>query len=124
MSGGGPGRRAIVRWAVRLFRRDWRQQILVLVLMTIAIGSAIAMSTIAVNAASSSAGRFGSGGTLVHIDGADATAAQGALEAAKERFGVIDPVAHTTSAVPGSLQRVDVRDQNPTGPYSAPMLRL
>jgi hypothetical protein len=26
--GGAPARRAVVRWGVRLFRREWRQQLL------------------------------------------------------------------------------------------------
>ena len=29
-SGGMPARRAVIRWAWRLFRREWRQQLLVL----------------------------------------------------------------------------------------------
>ena len=28
--GGVPARRAVIRWAWRLFRREWRQQLLVL----------------------------------------------------------------------------------------------
>ena len=32
-NGGAPARRAVIRWAWRLFRREWRQQLLVLALM-------------------------------------------------------------------------------------------
>ena len=39
-SGGAPARRAILRWGWRLFRREWRQQILVLTLLTVAVATA------------------------------------------------------------------------------------
>ena len=41
MSGCGAGRAPSVRWAWRLFRREWRQQILVLTLLTVAVAAAI-----------------------------------------------------------------------------------
>ena len=37
--GGTVARRAVVRWAVRLFRREWRQQLLVLGLLTVAVAA-------------------------------------------------------------------------------------
>ena len=37
LSGGAPARRAVVRWSWRLFRREWRQQILVLALLSVAL---------------------------------------------------------------------------------------
>src|SRR5207249_567581 len=36
-NGGAPARRAVIRWAWRLFRREWRQQVLVLSLLTVAV---------------------------------------------------------------------------------------
>jgi hypothetical protein len=35
-NGGIPARRAVFRWGWRLFRREWRQQLLVLGLLTVA----------------------------------------------------------------------------------------
>ena len=52
-SAGGAGkrrraaRRAIVRWAWRMFRREWRQQIVVLALLAVAVAAAISSVTIA-----------------------------------------------------------------------------
>ena len=48
--GGAPARRAVVRWAWRLFRREWRQQLLIFALIATAVaativGSAVATST-------------------------------------------------------------------------------
>ena len=37
--GGVPARRAVIRWAWRLFRREWRQQLLVLALIIVAVGA-------------------------------------------------------------------------------------
>src|SRR5947209_20233545 len=37
--GGAPARRAIRRWAWRLLRREWRQQVLILALLTLAVGT-------------------------------------------------------------------------------------
>src|SRR5438552_1438435 len=54
LNGGTPARRAVVRWGVRLFRREWRQQLLILALLTVAVaatttGVAAATNTVAAN---------------------------------------------------------------------------
>jgi len=43
-NGGIPARRAVVRWATRLFRRDWRQHLLILSLLTVAVAAAVGFS--------------------------------------------------------------------------------
>ena len=48
-NGGVAARRAIVRWAWRMFRREWRQQILVIALLSVAVAAAICSVTIAHN---------------------------------------------------------------------------
>ena len=40
-NGGIPARRAVFRWGWRLFRREWRQQLLVLGLLTVAVAATI-----------------------------------------------------------------------------------
>ena len=47
--GGAPARRAVVRWAWRLFRREWRQQLLILALITVAVAATIVGSAVATN---------------------------------------------------------------------------
>ena len=47
--GGLPARRAVTRWAWRLFRREWRQQFLILALITVAVAATILGSSVAVN---------------------------------------------------------------------------
>src|SRR5580693_9460588 len=47
--GGAPARRAVVRWAWRLFRREWRQQLLILGLVVVATAATILGSAVATN---------------------------------------------------------------------------
>ena len=54
----------------------------------------------------------------------DAATAQSGIAAARARYGTVDVVAHATVAVPGSTQRLDVRDEDPNGAYTPPMLAL
>jgi hypothetical protein len=46
-NGGAPARRAVVRWAWRLFRREWRQQLLILALVIVATAATILGSAVA-----------------------------------------------------------------------------
>ena len=70
-NGGVAARRAVVRWALRMFRREWRQQILVIALLTVAVAAAIASVTIAYNSGSADDAEFGSANHLLRLDGAD-----------------------------------------------------
>ncbi len=124
MSGRRAGRRAVLRWSVRLFRREWRQQVLVLALLTVAVSAAVAGSAVAINAASDSSGEYGDARALIRLDGGDGATAQAGITAARQRFGTVDVIAHTTVAVPGSIRPLDVRDQDPNGTYDQPMLTL
>src|SRR3984957_3991288 len=48
-SGGIPARRAMIRWAWRLFRREWRQQLLILPLIVVAVAAVVVGAAVAVN---------------------------------------------------------------------------
>ena len=121
--GGVPARRAVVRWAWRLFRREWRQQLLVLALLTVAVAAAVASASVAYNLASSSDGRFGAADHLLTYGGADPRT-QARVAAAGEWFGTIDVISRREVPVPGSVESVEFRAQDPQGAYSAPMLAL
>jgi len=45
-NGGVAARRAVLRWAGRMFRREWRHQLLVLTLLTVAVAAAGPVKTI------------------------------------------------------------------------------
>jgi putative ABC transport system permease protein len=122
--GGVAARRAVLRWAGRLFRREWRQQILVLSLLTIAVAAAIASVTIVHNTAPADNSQFGSANTLLTFDGSDPRKLQAGLAAARRSFGTIDVIAHRSVAVPGSIETVDYRAQDPGGVYGGELLAL
>jgi putative ABC transport system permease protein len=48
-NGGVPARRAVLRWAWRLLRREWRQQLLILALITVAVAATFVGSAVATN---------------------------------------------------------------------------
>jgi putative ABC transport system permease protein len=120
----GTGRRAVIRWALRLFRREWRQQLLVLTLLTVAVAASVTLATSAVNTASDRNGRFGDATGIVHLEVTDSATVASQIAAIRARFGTVDVIAHTSVDVPGSVDKLDVRDQDPNGPYSAPMLAV
>jgi len=123
-NGGVAARRAVVRWAWRLFRREWRQQILVVTLLTVAVAAAIASVTIAYNSGPANDAEFGSASQILELDGADPRKLEAALAAAEERFGTIDVIARRSLPVPGSVETVEFRAQDPRGAYGSAMLAL
>ena len=123
-SGGIAARRPLVRWAWRLFRREWRQQILVLALLAVAVAAAIASVTIAYNSGPTDDAEFGSASHLLRFDGADPRRLEAGLAAAEERFGTIDVIGHRSLVVPGGVDKVEFRAQDPRGPYGGARLAL
>jgi putative ABC transport system permease protein len=123
-SGGGvPARRAMVRWAWRLFRREWRQQILILAMVTVAVGAVVVGATVAVGSQSPATSGFGTAGYMATFHGQDAaTASQ--IASLEHRFGPVDVIENQTRSVPGSIDTYDLRAQDPSGPYGGPMLSL
>jgi putative ABC transport system permease protein len=117
-------RRPLIRWAWRLFRREWRQQVLVTALLTVAVAAAIASVTIAYNSGSADDAEFGSAGHLLRLDGADPDRLEASLSAARERLGTIDVIGHRSLPVPGSADPVEFRSQDPRGAYGDARLAL
>ena len=60
--GGVPARRAVVRWAWRLFRREWRQQFPILALIVVAVVATIVGSAVATNTPQPANFGFGTAG--------------------------------------------------------------
>jgi putative ABC transport system permease protein len=123
-NGGVAARRAVVRWALRMFRREWRQQILVLALLTVASAAAVASVTIAYNSGSTDDAEFGSAESLLRFDGADPGKLEAGLAATRDRFGTIEVIGHRSLRVPGSVDPVEFRSQDPHGPYGDARLAL
>jgi putative ABC transport system permease protein len=121
--GGMPARRAVTRWAWRLFRREWRQQAIVLNLLLVAVAATTVGLGIGANAPSE-ASVFGTADHLVTLV---STGAQLDADLAKLRssFGTVDVIEHEKKIpMPGSANGIDLRAQDPDGPYGRTMLRL
>jgi putative ABC transport system permease protein len=123
-SGGVPARRAVARWAWRLLRREWRQQILVLALLTVTVAAADFSVSAAYNVASLPGPQFGSANHLLQLSGTNRKALAADIAAARKAFGTIQVIGRRFVPIPGSAQTVEFRAQNPHGPYSGPMLAL
>jgi putative ABC transport system permease protein len=99
--GGVPARRAVVRWGWRLFKREWRQQVLVLALLTVAVMATTAGVAVVTNSTPP-------GQTTFVLSGSDQGLAAD-VAALQATFGATDVFAHQKVAVPGSVATVEVR---------------
>ena len=123
VSGGSPARRAVVRWAWRMFRREWRQQLIVLGLLIVAVAAATVAIAVATGAPTSTSAEFGTANHLLTIAGSPSQVDAGIRAAARD-LGSIEVIEHQKVTIPGSVNTTDLRSQAPDGTYSRPMLRL
>jgi putative ABC transport system permease protein len=126
-NGGVAARRAVIRWAWRLLRREWRQQLLVLALIMVAVAATVLGAAVAVNTPPPANAGFG---TAMDRATFAAPAPQLAKQLAthlatlRERFGRVEVIENQAIAVPGSINSYDLRAQDPRGPFGQPMLAL
>ena len=121
--GGVPARRAVVRWAWRLFRREWRQQFLILALITVAVLATIVGSAVATNTPPLNNSGFGTAQDSVFFSSYDAHAAS-VIARLEHRFGRVELIENETLSIPGSINTYQLRAQDLHGPFSGPMLSL
>jgi putative ABC transport system permease protein len=112
--------RVVTRWARRLLRREWRQQILVLALLAMTVGAAAFGVSAAYNVASLPGPQFGSAEYLLQVTGPG----HQTITAARKAFGTVEVIGRQFVSIPGSAQTVEYRALSPDGPYSGPMLAL
>src|SRR5271170_4998825 len=108
--GGVPARRAVVRWAWRLFRREWRQQFLILALITMAVAATIVGSTVATNNPPPKNAGFGTGRYSASFGVYDTQTAS--VIARLEHVGPVDVIQNETLSIPGSINTYQVRAQD------------
>ena len=123
-AGGVAARRALIRWAARMLRREWRQQILVVTLLTIAVAVAVGSITVVYNAGPSDDAELGSASQLLRFDGADPRVLEAGVASAQRSFGTTDVIGHRSIPVPGAVENVDFRAQDPRGAYGGALLAL
>ncbi len=122
--GGAPARRAIRRWAWRLLRREWRQQVLVIALLTVAVAATTVGLGLVVNVQGTDQGVFGTADARMDIGSPGPKGVAADAAAARQHFGTVESIVHESVPVPGSITPVDVRAQDPHGVFGTPMLRL
>jgi putative ABC transport system permease protein len=122
-NGGMAARRAVVRWAWRLFKREWRQQLLVLALILVAVAATVVGATVATDSPAPAASGFGSAQFLATLSGSDPHLA-GEIATFEHKFGPADVIENETLSISGTLETYQLRAQNPRGPYGQSMLAL
>ncbi|MGH9101665.1 MAG: FtsX-like permease family protein, partial [Acidimicrobiales bacterium] len=136
--GGAPARRAVVRWAWRLFRREWRQQLLILALVVVAVAATVVGAAVSTNAPQPAGFGFGTAQDRAVFQGtvSQGTVAQGAvaqgtdkslqgeIASLRHRFGRTEVIESQTLRIPGSVDTYQLRAQSARGPFGQPMLAL
>jgi putative ABC transport system permease protein len=122
-NGGVPARRAVIRWAWRLLRREWRQQLLILALITVAVAATFVGSAVATTTPPPAGAGFGTATDLATFPGLSPHAAA-AIAALRHRFGRVDVIENQTLSVPGSVATYSLRAQDTGGAFGRPMLSL
>ena len=122
-NGGVPARRAVIRWAWRMFRREWRQQLLVLGLIVVSVAAIVVGSAVAHDTPPAANAGFGTATHMATFQAPDPHLAS-QIAALQHRVGKVDVIENQTVAIPGSISTYDLRAQNPHGPYGQPLLSL
>jgi putative ABC transport system permease protein len=124
----GPGqagaRRAVMRWGWRLFRREWRQQVLVLGLLTVAVAATIWGASVVTNTQlpNPNYATLGTAAAQVTLPGTDPHLAAD-IATIQDHWGPADLI-ETQDITTGTTQPVQLRAESPHGHYTAPLLSL
>jgi putative ABC transport system permease protein len=121
-NGGVPARRAVIRWSWRMFRREWRQQMLVLALIVVALAATVVGAAVATKTPPPAGAGFGPGQDMAPLPGGPHLAGQRAL--LQQDVGRVDIIENQTVAIPGSINTYDLRAQDPHGAFGQQMLSL
>ena len=123
-AGGIVARRAVVRWAVRLFRREWRQQLLVLGMLTVAVAATIWGASVVTNVQLPDPNyvTFGTAAAQVTLPGNDPQLAAD-IAAVAGRWDPADVIENQDIAN-GTTQPVQLRAEGPHGHYNSPLISL
>ena len=106
-----------------MFRREWRQQLLVLALIVVAVAATVVGAAVATDTPPAANAGFGTATDMATFQAPDPHLAS-QIAALQHRFGRVDVIENQTVAIPGSINTYDLRAQNPHGPFGQPMLSL
>ncbi|MFI5035352.1 MAG: ABC transporter permease, partial [Acidimicrobiales bacterium] len=119
---GRPARRAVRRWTWRLFRREWRQQILIIGLLSLAVATTLVGAAAATNIPPANNAGFGTAKYQLILPSTTNLAAT--LSTISTHVGPDQVIENQALRFPGSINTYDLRSQNPRGLYAGPMLSL
>ena len=108
-NGGASARRAVIRWAGRMFRREWRQQLLVVALLVVAVAVAVGSVSVLHSTDPSTNSELGTANEALSFDASDPAKLEAGLDRVRKTFGTIDVIGHRLVAVPGTFEKVDFR---------------
>jgi putative ABC transport system permease protein len=114
----------VFRWGWRLFRREWRQQLLVLGLLTVAVAATIWGTSVVTNwqLGNPDYAAFGTAAAQVTLPGTDLHLAAD-IAAIQDSWGPADLIENQDIPT-GTTQPVQLRAENPHGRYNSPLLSL
>jgi putative ABC transport system permease protein len=112
-----------MRWGWRLLRREWRQQLLILALIIVAVAATFVSSAVAIDTQVPATAGFGTAQDLATFSGSGPQLAS-QIAALQHRFGRVDVIENQTLRVPGSVFTYYLRAQNSRGVFGGPMLSL
>jgi putative ABC transport system permease protein len=116
-------RRTLSRWALRLAVREWKQRILIVLL--VAVASAATLLGIAVASATPgtpNAGTYGTAQTLIELPG-DTPGLPGAIAKIEKAYGAAS-VVYDEPITTGQAGGADLRAEDPSAPYTQVLLAL
>ncbi len=107
-----------------MFRREWRQQLLVLALIVVALAATVLGAAVAVNNPPPANAGFGTAQDIATFQGGSPQKLASQIAALQQHYGQVDVIENQTVAIPGSINTYALRAQNPNGPFGRPMLSL
>src|ERR1700728_836419 len=107
LSHGVPARRAVIRSALRLLRREWRQQFLILALITVSVGATVLASTVATDTPAPIAGVLGTAQDAASVSDTPA-AINAAIKKVEGLYGKADVIENESAPVPGTQNTFDL----------------
>lgn len=122
---GGPGaRRAVARWAYRMFLRERRQQAVIIGVIAVAVAAAVCGVSMMFNLPDSSAASFGTAQQRITYTSDDPANVAARTAAAAAALGTIEVIGHASVPIPGSADVADARYEDPHGAYASSTMRL
>jgi putative ABC transport system permease protein len=107
-----------------MFRREWRQQVVVLVLLSLTVAAAVFAAIAAYNITTPSSAKVGNADHRITLASADSALLTSVVADLATKYAPAESIWHAQLPVPGSVDTVDLRAEDPNGALSSPLLAL